>query len=125
MAVVAVLDGSDAIALAGFSRTRHEHSYETRFSPIIEKAIEYRMARGLQGKDIDFQRFEAIVKLNRLNALLRLLKLIILMPCLLVFGRRRGPRAARRFLFELSWRFLGKKTYSASSWVGRLFYEHS
>jgi hypothetical protein len=33
--------------------------------------------------------------------------------------------AARRFVFELSWRFAGARTYSASGWAGRMFYRES
>ena len=43
----------------------------------------------------------------------------------LIWGERRGPRAARRLLYELSWRFAGAKTFGASGWPGRLFYRES
>jgi spore maturation protein CgeB len=43
----------------------------------------------------------------------------------LVFGTQRGPRAARRLLFELPWRTVGARTYRASGLVGRLFYRES
>jgi spore maturation protein CgeB len=56
---------------------------------------------------------------------LRVLKAILVFPLSLLFGKRRGARAARRLLFELSWRVAGAKTYRASGWPGRLFYRES
>jgi spore maturation protein CgeB len=56
---------------------------------------------------------------------LRLLRAILVSTFSLAFGRRRGARAARRFLFELSWRIAGARTYSASGWPGRIFYRES
>ncbi len=118
-------DKRDAIALAGFERTKNEHSYEARFMPLIEQALECRKARCVAGHGIDFNAFEEIAKSYQLHPLLYLLKYLLLLPCLLIWGKQRGPRAARRFLFEFSWRFLGKKTYSATNWPGRLFYKQS
>jgi len=118
-------DKRDAIAQAGYERTKAEHSYEVRFSPLIEQAIERRKARLALGKGIDFDQFELLARSHRPHVLLYLLKLLLLLPCTLVWGRQRGARAARRFLFEFSWRYLGKKTYSALGWPGRIFYKNS
>jgi spore maturation protein CgeB len=46
-------------------------------------------------------------------------------PLRLVWGPRRGRRAARRLLFELSWRIAGARTYGAAGWPGRMFYRES
>jgi spore maturation protein CgeB len=43
----------------------------------------------------------------------------------LVFGKGRGARAARRFVYELSWRLAGATTYRARGLPGRLFYAES
>jgi spore maturation protein CgeB len=54
---------------------------------------------------------------------LNLIKKILVFFGVFIFGKRRGLRAARRLVFELSWRFCGKKTFSASGWPGRMFPE--
>lgn len=38
---------------------------------------------------------------------------------------QRAPRAARRIMFELSWRLFGSHTYSAAGWPGRMFYREN
>ncbi|OIO67083.1 MAG: hypothetical protein AUJ57_11880 [Zetaproteobacteria bacterium CG1_02_53_45] len=119
-------DKRDAIARAGYARTQAEHSYEVRFEPLIKQAADRMVIRPAAAKQgIDFRRFESIAKSHQPSLLLYLLKVLILVPCLLIWGKQRGPRAARRFLFEFSWRYLGKKTYSASNWAGRIFYKES
>jgi len=119
-------DERDAIAWAGYARTKAEHCYEARFAPLIRQAAARRAIRPAAAKQgIDSGRFENIAKSHRPNLLLYLLKGLIVLPCLLIWGKQRGPRAARRFLFEFSWRYLGKKTYSASNWAGRIFYKES
>lgn len=118
-------DERDAIAQSGFKRAKAEHSYEMRFKPLITLALDRRKGHPVARHGIDFERFEAIAKLHQPHALLYLLRFLLLLPSVLIWGRERGSRAARRFLFEFSWRFLGKKTYSASNWAGRIFYKQS
>jgi len=115
----------DVIAQAGYARTKSEHNYEARFEPLITQALARRKARVLVDSGIDFERFEQVATSHRPHLLLYLLKFLLLLPCVLLWGKERGPRAARRFLFEFSWRYLGKKTYSALGWPGRIFYKNS
>jgi spore maturation protein CgeB len=117
-------DKRDSIARAGFSRTKSDHSYEKRFKSLIEEAV-VRSSRRKTAEGIDFDRFDQIARLHQPHFLLSVVKYILLLPCLLLFGKQRGPRAARRFLFEFSWRFLGHRAYSASNWAGRIFYNQS
>jgi len=118
-------DKRDFIAQTGYERTKTEHSYESRFEPLIEQALERRKDRGAAKFTIDFEQFERLAQSHRPHVLLRLLKILLLLPCLLLWGKQRGPRAARRFIFEFSWRYLGKKTYSVTNWAGRVFYKQS
>ncbi len=118
-------DQRDAIAQAGYARTKTEHSYEARFKPLIEQALKRRKVRAEAKCGIDFNRFERIAKSHRPHIFLYLLKFILLTPCVMIWGKQRGSRAARRCLFEFSWRFLAKKTYSATGWAGRIFYKYS
>ncbi|MCF7821485.1 MAG: glycosyltransferase [Mariprofundaceae bacterium] len=115
----------DAIARAGYERVKAEHSYESRFEVLIEQVLERRSERPAATHGIDFEHFEMIANSHQPNVLLILLKYLLLLPCMLIWGRQRGPRAARRFLFEFSWRVMGRKTYSAAGWPGRIFYKQS
>jgi len=118
-------DKRDAIAQAGYVRTKAVHSYEARFGPLIEQAMKRRKMRSSARHGVDFERFERVAKSYRPNILLYLLKFFLLLPCVLIWGKQRGSRAARRFLFEFSWRMMGQKTYTAKGWPGRLFYRES
>ena len=115
----------DRLAMAGYLRTRGEHTYEMRFGKLLDAAIKHKalMTDGKSG--IDFEKFKLLEKRHETGVTLRFIKILLLIPCTMVWGRRRGPRAARKFLFELSWRLAGKKTYTASGWPGRLFYKES
>jgi spore maturation protein CgeB len=115
----------DKVAVAGHVRTRKEHTYDARFKHLLEIASRIRIERGTRQCAIDFRKFDSIQKRHETGLLLRLVRLMLLAACVAVWGRQRGPRAARRFLFELSWRLVGKKTYSVSGWPGRLFYRES
>lgn len=115
----------DAIADAGFQRTKRDHSYEARFRLLIEKALATRQHRARALKPIDGDRFERIARLHKDTIFLKLLKTILLLPCILIWGKTRGARAARRVLFEISWRFSGRKTYTVRGLPGRLFYNAS
>ncbi|HEY5293656.1 MAG TPA: glycosyltransferase [Burkholderiales bacterium] len=115
----------DRIAMAGHVRTRNEHTYAVRFGHLLEIASRIKAARGERPCAIDFGKFDSVRKRYKTGLLLKLVKFVLLAPCMAAWGRNRGPRAARRFLFEISWRVVGKKTYSVSGWPGRLFYRES
>lgn len=121
----------DKIAMAGHAKTRRKHTYDHRFRDLLSLCNHTRCSRSVtadgcvgSGK-IDFQKFHQFENSHRLNSFLKFIKLLLVFPCNLVWGPTRGPRAARRILFELSWRLCGKRTYSASGWPGRLFYNES
>lgn len=120
----------DAIAVAGYDRTRIEHTYERRFAEVIDFAIEQRQTffstRRLQpaGK-IAWDRFDQASQRHNINLPLTVLRRAMVAGCSSLWGRVRAPRAARRILFELSWRLVGAHTYSAAGWPGRMFYHDS
>ena len=117
------------IAAAGHLRVRHQHTYEERFKELMSQADTLRQqtvrARVSASRPDSLQAFESIARSHRTTPLLRLLRRMLVLPCTAIWGKRRGPRAARRILFELSWRLAGAKTYSASGWPGRLFFRES
>ena len=119
------MEERDRIAMAGHLRTREEHTYELRFQNLLKISSQLRKARGAGECAVDLAKFGAILKKHETGFLLRLVRFALLVPFMTIWGRKRGARAARRFLFEVSWRMVGKKTYSVSGWPGRLFYRES
>jgi len=122
----------DRIALAGYARTRAEHTYEIRFSQLLEAANRLRKqetggekAVAVSNSVLVSEDFKKLELRHQTNFGLRLLRSLLTIPCCLVWGKQRGPRAARRILFEVSWRLCGETTYSAASWPGRIFYMES
>ncbi|MBV8210699.1 MAG: glycosyltransferase [Burkholderiaceae bacterium] len=123
-------DERDAAALRAFERTRREHTYDLRFADLLQRASTARAAHSEEDHKamplrIDWTGFGQAQAKHSLGPGLRLLRALLLLPFCAVWGRRRGPRAARRALFEISWRLAGSRTYSAAGLPGRLFYEHS
>lgn len=117
----------DEIARAGHRRTSTQHTYDLRFKELLERITESSKSNVSRPKGcrIDIDGFGAFVKSHEVGWMLKMLKFCLLAPCLIVMGRRRGPRLARRVMFEISWRFLGRQTYSARGLPGRLFYKES
>jgi spore maturation protein CgeB len=113
----------DRIALAGHGRTAREHTYEARFLPLLSAASGLPVRQIF--KSMNTEQFEAIAQSHHAGPLLMWLRKIMLSPCVLLWGKARGPRAARRMLFEVSWRLVGRKTYTAVGWPGRLFFGDS
>ena len=114
-------DKRDAIARAGLKRTKREHTYEIRMKGVLGFAIsgKDRYMRTLR-KPIRYS-FDELARAHRVGSVSRFLREIIVLLCVLIWGNERGPRAARRLMFELSWRLFRRKTFTASGWPGRLF----
>ncbi len=115
----------DRIAEAGYRRTEREHNYEDRLAPLLAAAQARRRLRPAGTGRLDMSRFERVARAHQAGVFLRLLAAIIRLPCLMIWGRQRGPRAARRLLFELCWRLSGGRVYSARGLPGRIFYHDS
>jgi spore maturation protein CgeB len=121
----------DRMARAGHARTCAEHTYDLRFKSLLETAMRSGHAGSASqagsGAEcrIDFSEFSAAAKIHETDWLLRAFRSCLLAPCVILFGWQRGPRAARRLLFEISWRLGGRRTYGAAGLPGRLFYRES
>jgi spore maturation protein CgeB len=113
----------DAIARGGFDRVSREHTYDRRFNDLLGELT--RRVTQRPRKPIDWQEFEAAASRHTSGPVFRMLRSMLIMCANLIWGAQRGPRAARRIAFELSWRFFGAHTYSAAGWPGRLFYRES
>lgn len=118
-------DERDRIAMAGYLKTRDRHTYEKRFSKLLDAACKQQTVKVKQPVQIDSAAFNKLEQSYAMSTLLKWFKVLIAIPFRLIWGERRGSRAARKFLFELSWRLVGRKTYTAAGWPGRLFYWES
>lgn len=110
----------DAMAQAGYQRTRLEHTYESRFIEIFA-----RLPKREKFEDVDFLAYETVAKKHYAGSFARLACKILAAPFRLIWGDSRGVRAVRRIMFELSWRIVGRATYTAAGWPGRFFYKES
>lgn len=119
----------DRIADAGYERTRREHTYEARFADLLRFVLARReqTSAGARGdpSGIDWAAFNRAAARHTLPPRLRMTKNALSSLCARVWGPVRGPRAARRLVFELSWRLVGAKTYSSAGLPGRMFYKES
>jgi spore maturation protein CgeB len=119
----------DAMALAGYRRTVSDHTYEHRFAELLGSCKRLSTPRlrppAETGNLFDAIWFDTLMRRHRLTAGLSLLKRILVAICSVLWGPARGARAARRIVFELSWRILRGRTYSAAGLPGRMFYRES
>jgi len=115
----------DAVALAGHARVRQEHTYERRFQKLFATMpVERRHSHANRGR-IEWGEFERCARVHQLSAFLRVFAKFLRTSCSMIWGPRRGPRAARRLVYEVSWRVAGRATYRAGGWPGRMFYQES
>ena len=109
----------DSMAEAAFARTRAEHTYEHRLQALLEDACTART--NIKHTNQLPRSYKTIVRSHQLTTRLKMLRKILLALCSFIWGDVRGPRAARRLIFELSWRIMGEKTFRAAGWPGRMF----
>lgn len=112
-------EARDRMAIAGHRRVATQHAYEIRLRQLLDRVV-----TGPPG-EVDRAAFERLVEAHRIGPALKALRALLVLPCQAVFGKRRGRRAARRLLFELSWRLAGRRTYCAAGLPGRLFFDES
>ncbi|MFI5181885.1 MAG: glycosyltransferase, partial [Thermoanaerobaculia bacterium] len=120
----------DEIARAGHERIARDHTYDARLKEVLEFTLHQREialsgGRAKRSGRIDWARFEAAAAAHRTGPGLAVAGQGLKAACSLFFGRVRGPRAARRLVYELSWRLAGARTYTAAGLPGRLFYRES
>jgi spore maturation protein CgeB len=116
-------DERDRIAEAGFKRTACEHTYEVRLQQVLDAAARSRESRPKKSNGEKALSIDEAVKEHQCSLALKSLRALLVPPLSLVWGRKRGIRAARRLIYEFSWRFMGKRTFRASGWPGRMFPE--
>jgi spore maturation protein CgeB len=118
-------DRRDAIALAGHRRTLADHRYENRMSAVLQRLEALRTARQGRAWTLSVDGLKNAIEQYRRRGSWHRLRRLLTGPLSTVFGTVRGPRAARRLVYELSWRLAGQTTYCARGLPGRLFYAES
>ncbi len=116
-------DRRNAIARQGFRRVKSEHTYQRRFHALFDELREKIPPR--PRRSVDWTEFEASVRRHTSSPFLCSVRWLLVGLASLIWGSSKGPRAARRFVYELSWRYAGKKVYTAAGWPGRMFYKES
>jgi spore maturation protein CgeB len=111
-------DERDRLAHAGHARVLQEHTYERRLAEVVDFAL---AAKERNKASLPTQSFAQVLETHRLTPSLRVLRAVLRGAGKVFFGPKRGPRAARRLVFELSWRLAGRHTFTAAGWPGRLF----
>jgi spore maturation protein CgeB len=124
-------DIRDRIAAAGFERTRNDHTYEKRLQHVLGFALHAKaadkgypdkhVARPERKRGVPFCAGRSVS--SKGVRLMRLIRWALVLMCTRIWGHDRGVRAARRIVFELSWRLAKEKTFSQSGWPGRMFPE--
>ena len=108
----------DAVAQRGHLRTRNDHTYDIRLREVIAFAREQKAAGPVLPAT---GTLDAALRAHGIGPAHRLLRSALVTLASAVVGRRRARKAARRLVYELSWRFRGAATYSSAGLPGRLF----
>ena len=115
----------DAIAVAGHLRTCAEHTYTRRFAALLAAASAARRTTKPIPQPPLHVDMDALAMLHGCSPAMLTARRALLGPARWLFGPTRGPRAARRLAYELSWRFAGARTFTARGLPGRMFYPES
>ena len=113
----------DRIAQAGFEKTKREHTYELRLKEVVAFTLKNSKHQLPGCEKPGNKNFDEALRVHQQDLILKLFRKLLIAACTLIWGRKRGHRAARRLVFEMSWRLLGLKTYTASGLPGRMFPE--
>jgi spore maturation protein CgeB len=113
----------DTVALAGYERTAAEHTYDARLRELLAFAFK-KFGEATPPKQV-VRGTIVLENLHHRGRLTNAVRILSLTTAKWIWGPEKGPRAARRLAFELSWRIARERTFSAAGLPGRLFYEES
>ena len=108
---LANLDARDRVAAKGFSRVVRDHTYDARMATLLNFS---------PCSTVPLVRTDLTFSARQIIPLHFIRRFTVFSGCLL-FGRIRGKRAAKRLIFELSWRLQGIKAFSSKGWPSRIF----
>jgi spore maturation protein CgeB len=106
------LDARDRVASKGFSRVLTNHTYDVRVAKLLNFSVSSTVS--LVRTDLTFS--------ERQSAPLNIIRYLTSFLGSLLFGRNKGKRAAKRLIFELSWRLQGVRAFSSKGWSSRIFH---
>jgi len=105
------LGARDRVAANGFSRVVSDHTYYTRLAKLLNFSPSSTLP--LVKTDLTLS--------SRQSIPLLFIRHLTVFFGYLFFGRIRGKRAAKRLIFELSWRLQGARAFSSKGWPSRVF----
>jgi spore maturation protein CgeB len=105
------LDARDRVAAMGFSRVLRDHTFDAR----LEKLLNFSPCSTLPLVQADW------TLSARQSISLKFIRRLTVFWGYVFFGRIRGKRAAKRLIFELSWRLQGARAFSSKGWPSRIF----
>jgi spore maturation protein CgeB len=118
----------DAIAIKGFERTIRDHSYEKRVEDILNFAIQSKATFETKEKIVEAENkekieadFQKICESAKMTKSMLVVKNLLLKLCISIWGCKKGSRAARRIVYEISIKMAGRKTFTSSSFPARMF----
>jgi spore maturation protein CgeB len=116
----------DEIAINGFNRTVRDHSYETRVEDILSFALkakdEFRREMSISKNEGEIAiDFDELCRFAQVTKSMLIFKKMLLTLCIAVYGKAKGPKVARRIVYEASLRTAGRRTFTSASLPGRLF----
>jgi spore maturation protein CgeB len=65
--------------------------------------------------------FHYALQAHEITFVLKIIRSSLLWTTILILGQEKGRRAARKIVFEISWRVFKQNTFMASGWTGRMF----
>ena len=104
-------DARDRVAGKGYSRVVKDHTYDTRLKNLLNSFPPTTVPL------VNTHSKLSASQSSRLNVIRNL----TLFLGHLLFGRNKGKRAAKRLIFELSWRLQGAHAFSSKGWINRIF----
>ena len=101
----------DRVAERGFSRAARCHTYDARLAELLNFSV---------SSPVPLVHTDWTLR-ARHRLLLSVIRRLIVFLGYLFFGRNKGKRAAKRLIFEMSWRLQGARAFSSKGWPSRIF----
>jgi spore maturation protein CgeB len=108
---LANLDVRDRVATKGFCRVVGDHTYYARLIKLLNFSPSSTLP--LVETNLTLTAGQSVP--------LNFVRQVTIFWGYLFFGRNRGKRAAKRLIFELSWRLQGARAFSSKGWPSRIF----
>jgi spore maturation protein CgeB len=119
-------DIRDRMAWAGHRRAIAEHTYDCRFRDLLALVFANAAPERTQRRwQIETTQIQRLSERHRDMTKIWPLRVATEAVARQFVGKERSGRAARRMVFEASWRLAGERTFGAAGVPGRLFFRES